>query len=1145
MENRTKLKKSEVGQTLVYVTIIVALAALIIAPMLRFTYTGHRSVRIREERMLEIYAADAGIEDAMYQIQNEDDIAELSGLNFGETYDPGTPDGWNDRDMDVSIEKVWIPGELPGGLRVEWDEDNDRSDVLKMVGLYTFVERVAAEDGFENSGWDGGTGWDADWDASGSASKGTDVPYDGDRYLRFAFSGGSAERATSLSGFYQPRLQFYANAGSFEDGDSAACMVSTEESPGAGDWDTLVTWGNGDETGVYQFVDLDLSSYGNSSDFWVSFDAGLSGVVIAEDDFESGSWSGGTGWFGDWLDSGDASITTYGSPHSGSRHLRLRDYSGYAARAVDLSGYTEPRLQFWAQASSFESGDKAYCRVSADGTNWTTVRTWDNSQGYHFVDIDLSSYVEGSSQFWIAFDADMSSDYDQFYVDDVEIVDDDYFYVDELWIGDDVDAYTIEIAYTTDTLGHAWLDTLGAWLPPGWQYEDVIEVDGLPDRGPDVIESSFAGGTVLQWDFSGDGIDLQQPLGPRPVVRSLTFTFTGGQENEGIFTWIKATSESGGLGSEFLSWDTGYEIYRAVSSASHEIWGSNTEVVAYTAQGEIDKRGLIAYGNYQATGSPLLIDTTLDSGQIKETRVDPADPDTWTTVDYGGGDEVTYTGRATINEGTGNGIPEDAEVVAAWLYWSAFLDGGEYSGGDWWDPPPEQGHASGDPDTAVEFMYPRVYGPETFEVLDGDEVYTVDAYTDDGEPIVLEPRDVLAYLTPKRYVNEFLGTAYDDNGNETFTTEDMPVLASPEPDVFLGITPIFEGDDYTINYDTGEVTIINESLAGNVYIDYSVSELGELNKGSDYSVDYDNGKITMTNEYLVGNVTVFYWAQHWDTAIIHNAVDRYGTELDPAVKYYSSWGWFYGCFADVTSEVTGAQGWTPIIEDYAVPIGNGEYAVREIDATTVYDHINPPGQAGYSGWSLIVLYESPTETAHQFYLYDPVHHPYDPGTHPDGCPFFSGQNRDINFTLTGFYPPEGSVEGRMTYFVGEGDQALGGDWPSDADYLQFKGASQSSFPSPSSSTTLHDEYTWQPNGEWDNVINARSTNGERGVDIDTFDILDDVGDDTEANIRFHTGDDGWSLVYVILSFKTEMVPKQDYFFNVAAVTYSYELGTVE
>jgi len=251
----------------------------------------------------------------------------------------------------------------------------------------------------------------------------------------------------------------------------------------------------------------------------------------------------------------------------------------------------------------------------------------------------------------------------------------------------------------------------------------------------------------------------------------------------------------------------------------------------------------------------------------------------------------------------------------------------------------------------------------------------------------------------------------------------------------------------------------------------------------------------------------------------------------------------YACFADVTSEVTGPEVWTPIIEDYAVPTGNGMYAARSIDATQKNDSQTYPGHVCYSGWSLIVLYQSPSETAHQFYLYDPIHNPYDPGTHPDGCPFYIDQHRNVDFRLVDFYPlhdPDtGEVDGRITYFVGEGDQV----WVED--YVQFKGSSQSDFQTPGLSTTLHDDYEWEPNGDWKNIINARSTNGERGLDIDTFHISDAVGSDTEADVRLHTDVDIWTICYVILSFKTEMVPKQDYFFNVAAVTYSYELGTIE
>jgi hypothetical protein len=74
-------------------------------------------------------------------------------------------------------------------------------------------------------------------------------------------------------------------------------------------------------------------------------------------------------------------------------------------------------------------------------------------------------------------------------------------------------------------------------------------------------------------------------------------------------------------------------------------------------------------------------------------------------------------------------------------------------------------------------------------------------------------------------------------------------------------------------------------------------------------------------------------------------------------------------------------------------------------------------------------------------------------------------------------------------------------------------------------------------------MNSKSTTGERGVDIDTFNILGEVGSDTSANVRLRTQVDGWQFVYMILSFKTDQVPKSNYLFDVASVTYQYELGT--
>jgi PKD repeat protein len=141
---------------------------------------------------------------------------------------------------------------------------------------------------------------------------------------------------------------------------------------------------------------------------------------IAFDGWESGNDSGGTGWSGPWARSGDASIVT-GAPRSGTFHVRLRRSTGLLRRQVNLAGVTDAKLIFWARVNSFEGNDSAAVRVSTNGTDWTTVRTFvngDDDNVYRRYEIALTSV---SSTFVIEFDANMSSTQDQLYVDDIEL----------------------------------------------------------------------------------------------------------------------------------------------------------------------------------------------------------------------------------------------------------------------------------------------------------------------------------------------------------------------------------------------------------------------------------------------------------------------------------------------------------------------------------------------------------------------------------------------------------------------------------------------------------------------------------------------------------------------------------------------------
>jgi FlaG/FlaF family flagellin (archaellin) len=144
----------------------------------------------------------------------------------------------------------------------------------------------------------------------------------------------------------------------------------------------------------------------------------------ANDNFESGGWTGGNGWLNNWNHSGEAAVTDTGTPYQGIYHLRLRANTGYVDRAVDLSSAVSARLRFWAKVNSFEGTENAQALISPNGTNWTVVHTWttaDNDNTYHFYDIDLSSYTL-TSQFWIAFKANMGQTNDNFYVDKLEII---------------------------------------------------------------------------------------------------------------------------------------------------------------------------------------------------------------------------------------------------------------------------------------------------------------------------------------------------------------------------------------------------------------------------------------------------------------------------------------------------------------------------------------------------------------------------------------------------------------------------------------------------------------------------------------------------------------------------------------------------
>ena len=180
----------------------------------------------------------------------------------------------------------------------------------------------------------------------------------------------------------------------------------------------------------------------------------------------------------------------------------------------------------------------------------------------------------------------------------------------------------------------------------------------------------------------------------------------------------------------------------------------------------------------------------------------------------------------------------------------------------------------------------------------------------------------------------------------------------------------------------------------------------------------------------------------------------------------------YSCFKDVTELVK-----------LISPNGNATYTVLGVDGDT-------GGEWSYAGWSLVIIYSSPSEQIHQFFLYDHF--------------LYAEENSSHTFTIEGFIASEDS-EAFLTCFVGEGDEFYTGD------YLKF-----------------NSNYLFDGVNPKKNVWNGKSSglSGELidGVDIDTFDVSSPIINpgDTSSEVKLTTGIDSWNLVYIILAFRSEI-----------------------
>ena len=131
----TKSIKDEKGQALIIVLILMLLGGLIIAPLLQYMSTGIKvGKEVYENKMYEFYAADAGVEDALWYLQSTERLMQLDptwkpdNTTWSRAYD--LTDDINGKDVHVTITYIW----LLEGLH---DPSPNVNDQLTVMGYFS------------------------------------------------------------------------------------------------------------------------------------------------------------------------------------------------------------------------------------------------------------------------------------------------------------------------------------------------------------------------------------------------------------------------------------------------------------------------------------------------------------------------------------------------------------------------------------------------------------------------------------------------------------------------------------------------------------------------------------------------------------------------------------------------------------------------------------------------------------------------------------------------------------------------------------------------------------------------------------------------------------------------------------------------
>ena len=492
--------------------------------------------------------------------------------------------------------------------------------------------------------------------------------------------------------------------------------------------------------------------------------------------------------------------------------------------------------------------------------------------------------------------------------------------------------YAIKIVYYWQGLSALNVKTLGVWLASGFEYDyDSCSLKGQSFYSAPVV-SLDKGGCAVVWNFASPPLlsSLGTGTSGNPLVRTFTFKYKGpeGQIPELVASWIDTTGVPNTNPPYSYSWDDSIHLYKIVSEAG------DIQIDAYGAKTKFRRLKSTVSGDYYGTGNSLI--TGME--------------DPYNNVHYLLHRSTQATVATDDNDDT-LGIPSDATVEAAYLYWTGWIDWNTYN-------PPDSGNQIRYPSGDISYSGTWTPSSNRYQQVDeqgahdGDSTYLLLSSSGGGNALFSFPAfnvnvpsgEAIRGLTVSLVARDN-SSGYSNNMRPRIRVDGVNHNADTSTEVPTG-------------YGTISYTWTTNPETGNAWTKDQINGVGSdaLQGFGVYSTDA-NPQIRLTQVYaqVYWGSTLRYPAGALpedlqilveDTARVNKVYFKGGSSADTLVTTHdwqtlspamlsgigAEGTWYYTCKADVTDLM---KGW---IDDETIGSnGAGTYTVGHVAATNEID----------------------------------------------------------------------------------------------------------------------------------------------------------------------------------------------------------------